>query len=286
MWECPEFFFLHGKPVLLVARGNRYLTGKYSEHRFQQEFEGQIDCGLAAYAQKTMEDQKGRRIWWAWIHEKRNTKAQVEAGWAGVMSLPRVLAFRSDGTLGIEPVPELTVLRREQKRIVNRRIEPNGPLLLKNFTGDCAELEAEIELGDSRQAGLRVRSTVDGSEQTLIGFDRESQTLFSDTTSSSTDPETANLPAFLGTRGIQSGRLKIEGGEPLRLRVYVDASVVETFANGKMSLTDRVYPANPASLGVGLFSKGGTAHLRSLTMWQLNPISPDRMTSGLEHFQV
>jgi len=286
MWECPEFFFLDGKPVLLVARGNRYLTGTYSEHRFQQEFEGQIDYGLVAYAQKTMEDQKARRIWWAWIHEKRSAKAQVEAGWAGVMSLPRILSFRKDGTLGIEPVPELTNLRREHKRIVNRKLEPNGPLLLKEFTGDCAEIEAEIELGDSCQVGVRVRSTADGSEQTLIGFDRDSQTLFSDTTSSSTDPETANLPAFLGTRGIQSASLSIEGTKLLKLRVYIDASVIETFANGKVSLTDRVYPANAASLGIGLFSKGGTARLRSMTMWRLDPISPDRMTSGREWFQV
>jgi beta-fructofuranosidase len=104
MWECPDFFFLHGEPVFLVARGNRYLTGTYSDHKFQQQFSGQIDCGSAAYAQKTMEDDKGRRrIWWAWIHEKRSPQAQVAAGWAGVMSLPRLLTLQSDGSLGIEP---------------------------------------------------------------------------------------------------------------------------------------------------------------------------------------
>ena len=286
MWECPEFFFLDGKPVLLVARGNKYLTGAYSNHRFQQEFEAQIDCGLVAYAQKTMEDQKGRRIWWAWIREKRSAKAQVEAGWAGVMSLPRILTFRKDGTLGVEPVPELTALRREYKKITNRSIEPNGPLLLKGFASDCAEIEVEIDLGGAQEIGLRVRSTADGSEQTLIGFNREKQTLFSDTRNSSKDPETRELPRFFGNLSLQEGSLRLDKGEPLKLRVYVDASVIEIFANGKVSLSDRVYPSRADSTGIGLFAKSGTARLKSLTLWDMSPISPDRMTSGAELFQL
>ena len=75
-------------------------------------------------------------------------------------------------------------------------------------------------------------------------------------------------------------------GEPLRLRVYLDASVIETFANGKASISDRVYPSSAAALGVGLFAKGGTARVRSMTIWELSPISNDRLTSGAELFSV
>lgn len=157
---------------------------------------------------------------------------------------------------------------------------------MRGSLSDCAEIEAEIELGDAQQVGLRVRSTSDGDEETLIGFDRDTQSLFCDTSHSSKDPETANLPSFLGANGIQRGSLKLEKGEPLRIRVYVDASVLEIFASGKISLSDRVYPSNPESLGVGLFSRGGNALLRSMTLWKLKPISPDRMTSGAELFQV
>lgn len=285
MWECPDFFVLDGQPVLLVARGNQYLTGKYSDHVFQQEFGGQIDFGSAAYAQKTMQDDKGRRIWWAWIHEKRSANAQIAAGWAGVMSLPKLLTLQRDGSLGVEPVPELEILRKGHKKIPGHDIEPNGPLLLKQVSGDCLEIVAEIDLGDSRQVGLRIRSTADGSEQTLIGYDLGSQTVFSDTTLSSNDPETAAGPSPFVTRGIQRGPLKIDKTELLRLRIYIDASVIETFANGRASITDRTYPASPESLGIGLFSKGGTAHLKQMTLWELAPISTDRLTSGAELFR-
>lgn len=183
MWECPDFFFLREKPVLLVARRNAYLTGTYSDHTFQQQSGGQIDYGSAAYAQKTMEDEKGRRIWWAWIHEKRSTEAQAAAGWAGVMSLPKLLTVRADGKLGVEPVAELEVLRRAKRVMSEQKIVPNGPLLVEGLESDCVEIQAEIELGDAHQAGLCVRSTRDGSEQTLIGYDRDSGRLFCDTRS-------------------------------------------------------------------------------------------------------
>jgi hypothetical protein len=99
-------------------------------------------------------------------------------------------------------------------------------------------------------------------------------------------PRRWNFPPPLSGRGVQSGDLSIGGKELLRLRIYLDASVIETFANGKASLSDRVYPASAASLGIGLFAKGGTAHLRSMTLWEIAPISNDRLTSGAERFRV
>ena len=286
MWECPEFFFLQGKPVLLIARGNRYLTGTYGDHRFNQIGEGQIDYGAAAYAQKTVEDEKGRRIWWAWIREKRSEQSQKAAGWAGVMSLPRLLTLHADGSLRIEPVTELKILRREPMEIRDMKVPPDGQLLLNNLESDCAEIEVEIDLGSARQAGVRVRSTSDGSEQTLIGYDRDSRELFSDTIASSKDPATEGRPPFLLGRGVQKGDLRLEESEALKLRIYLDASALETFANGRASLSDRVYPVSPASLGIGLFVRGGTARVRSMTVWQLSPISDNRLTSGSKLFDT
>jgi fructan beta-fructosidase len=177
---------------------------------------------------------------------------------------------------------------REAEAYGLQQVAPNHPLLLRQFESDCAEIEAEIELGDSRQAGVRVRTTADGSEQTLVGYDRDSEALFSDTTHSSIAPEPLSGGFPRSGRGIPSGALKLEKGERLGLRIYtyIDASVIETFANGRASISYRAYPVNPASLGIGLFSKGGTARLRSMTAWKLAPISTDRLTSGAELYRV
>ncbi len=278
MWECPDFFWLEDKPVLLVNVRNAYMTGIYQDHRFEPDFEGQIDYGGAVSAAKTMADKQGRRIWWAWIHEIRSAKAARAAGWSGALTLPRVLALQSDGHLAIEPAAELKSLRGRSQRLPAAVIKPEDTALLGKVSGDCVELIAEIELGSARQAGLRVRSTPDGSEQTLIGYDRSDGTLFSDTTKSSNDPETRGENSRRG-RGIQKGMLSISAGEPLRLRVFIDASIIETFANGRACITDRTYPESPDSLGIGLFAREGEARLRSMQIWELKPISGDRLTS-------
>ncbi len=287
VWECPDLFFLENKPVLLIAERNSYFTGTITDRKFNPEIEGRIDYGATAYAQKTMVASKERRIWWAWLHEMRTMRAQEEAGWAGVLSLPRVLTLREDGRVGIEPAPELTSLRGRSHQVTNLSIKPDGPLLLDSIAGDCVEIITEIDLGAAAQAGVRVRSTKDGSEQTLIGFDRERRMLFSDTTNSSRDPETLGTNRlFAFGRGVRQGEFELRDKEPLRLHIFVDASVLEAFANGRAAISDRVYPQSADSKGIGLFARGGEAKLRSLEIWQLKPISSDRLTSGRELFEL
>jgi beta-fructofuranosidase len=60
--------------------------------------------------------------------------------------------------------------------------------------------------------------------------------------------------------------------EPLRLRVYLDRSVVEVFVNGVQCLAVRVYPGNAESVGVSLRAQGQDAVLRSLDAWQMRSI--------------
>ena len=63
-------------------------------------------------------------------------------------------------------------------------------------------------------------------------------------------------------------------GKPIELRVFVDRSVVEVFAEGGHYLAKRIYPARPDSLGVQLFSLGGNATLHSLEAWEMDAIWP------------
>lgn len=54
--------------------------------------------------------------------------------------------------------------------------------------------------------------------------------------------------------------------EPWQLRVFVDNSVIEVFANGRLALTTRIYPSRNDSLGLSLH--GGTAW-RDVRVWEL-----------------
>jgi beta-fructofuranosidase len=245
MWECPDFFPLGGRHVLLASliafppKGwydrVAYYIGTYRDHKFECERMGDTDMGWV-YAGKTLADARGRRIYFAWIRERRPKEEVMAAGWSGVMSLPRVLTLRSDGLLGMEPLPELELLRGRHTHVGGADISGDGALL-KDVRGDSLEIVAEFEGGTASEYGVRVRCSADGKEEYRVNV---------------------------------TGR---------RAHIFVDASVIEVFWDGRGCLTDRYYPKGADSLGVGLFAKDGKARLKSLDVWEVNAISGDRLTS-------
>jgi beta-fructofuranosidase len=80
-------------------------------------------------------------------------------------------------------------------------------------------------------------------------------------------------------RGVTSGLFELAAGETLKLRVFVDGSMVEVFANGRACLTARVYPTRADSLGLGLVTRGGSARHLHLGVWKMGAISKDRLTT-------
>ena len=79
------------------------------------------------------------------------------------------------------------------------------------------------------------------------------------------------LPDVL-SRAPETGPVFLERDEPLRLRVFVDRSVVEVFVNGKQCVAMRVYPGREDSVGVSLRSQGQDARVVSLEAWQMENI--------------
>ena len=65
----------------------------------------------------------------------------------------------------------------------------------------------------------------------------------------------------------QVAPFELGDGERLRLRVFVDRSVVEVYANGRQCVTQRVYPTREDSVGVRVFAEGGKATARGIKGW-------------------
>ncbi|NBT14307.1 MAG: hypothetical protein EBS56_12135, partial [Planctomycetia bacterium] len=61
----------------------------------------------------------------------------------------------------------------------------------------------------------------------------------------------------------------IPDGEPVRLHVFLDRSVVEVFVNGRQCVAARVYPGRPDSVGVSLRAVGRDAVLASAEAWEM-----------------
>lgn len=130
MWECPDFFHLDGKDVLLhsvmemQAKGLEFHPGNskiYHIGRFDREhcrMEDEAVCaleyGLDFYAAQTLETEDGRRIMIAWMQSWESSSRHPEdLHFMGQMTLPRELRIRN-GKLCQLPVRELESCRRSK----------------------------------------------------------------------------------------------------------------------------------------------------------------------------
>lgn len=274
-WECPNFFRLGDKWVLILSahidpeRTAKvfYFVGEYREHRFFPEIKGIFDYGVL-YAPLTMQDDRGRRLLWGWLREDRTVEKQLAAGWSGVQSIPRVLTLLPDHRLGMAPAPEVELLRGEHQRytdiplstlIEEMQLEPDGHAL---------DIVAEFEPGQTGLFGLSVLATPDGQEKTRILYDAPTQRLIVERMQSSlaggVNPYAHAAPHPLLP------------GERLQLRILLDGSVIEIIANQRTSIVSRAYPTRADSTELTLFAHHSDGHLVSLDVWKMASIWPAR----------
>ncbi|MBI5684476.1 MAG: GH32 C-terminal domain-containing protein [Verrucomicrobia bacterium] len=282
---CPDFFPL-GDKHMLISHVHRpwnhlqYYIGRFDKkaERFLPEQHGFMSWpGGSVCAPETLLDGKGRRIFWGWIMEA----GPRTNGWASVATLPRVLSLSGDNSLRIEPAPELEVLRYNPRHRENMTV--SGELLLKDVRGDCLEISAVIEPGDAKEFGIVVRRSPDAAEETPIICSPSAKTLRTELGKSTLDPQVKyvwmnenwakerNLPAEKRFASEQVAPFELKPGEPLRLRVFLDRSVLEVYANDRQCITQRIYPSRPDSLGVSLIARDGSVKVKTLDAWDVSP---------------
>ena len=266
---CPDFFPL-GDKYMLLMHGHRpygqvhYYLGSYEDERFYPEIHGRMTWpGGAICAPETLLDGKGRRIFWGWIREQR---PWTDTGWASVASLPCVLSLDQGGTLNIQPAPELEALRLNSRRQENISLDQDSEIDLPEIRGDCLELLVEMESGDARELGVKVRCSPGGEEQTAIVCCPSAALLKVELEKSA-----EGLTEEERRARTQGAPFQLRDGETLKLRIFLDRSVLEVFANGRQYITQRIYPTRSDSLGVRLFARGGSASVRLLKAWDMEP---------------
>lgn len=266
---CPDFFPLGDRHLLLFIshnRGCQYYIGRYEENHFYPEKHGRMTwVDNSFFAPESLEDDQGRRIMWAWIFDGRERASQKTSMWSGTMSLPRVLWLAEDKTLRMAPAEELALLRCNARRIENLTVRADAEQPLDEVRGDTIELSIEMIGNSATQFGVKVCCSPDGKEKTSIFYDAVEKKICIDTTRSSVGE---------GPKSIESGPLVLNSGEPLRLRVFVDRSVVEVFANDRQAVMRRIYPLCTDKQGVILFSRHGATKVKSLEAWDMAPTNP------------
>ncbi|NIA12544.1 MAG: hypothetical protein GWP08_00590 [Nitrospiraceae bacterium] len=251
-WECPNFFPLGDKHVLVVSPHGQvqYAIGDYKDHRFTPGEWRPMDRaeGGPYYAPNCMEAPDGRRVMWGWV---RNGGIE-EYPWCGMLTLPRVLTLRPDGRLGMEPASELAKLRGRHYSFTEIDLAPSSHNPLANVQGDCLEIIAEIELGNTEGVGFDLLRSADGKQKTTVAYDNVALRL---------------------TAGAHSGDFQILHGEDcLRLHIFLDKSLIEVYANGREAFTSWCRPKSEDCLGLSMWARGMPVKVRSLQIWEMNTI--------------
>jgi sucrose-6-phosphate hydrolase SacC (GH32 family) len=161
------------------------------------------------------------------------------------MSVPRVLTLRTttEGVrLFMEPVEELEKLRKKEHAWQDLTLGET-PKVLDGVRGALFDIQATFQLGRASTLGLEIR----GHKIEYSVADKQLRAL----------GKTAPLdPA---------------GGQ-IKLRVLVDRTSVEVFANGGRVQMATCFLPEPDKASLAVYAAGGEAAAASLTVWELKSI--------------
>ena len=292
---CPYFWPIGDRHILLFfshMSGGQALLGDYDTERDKFVVTSQHDFNFGAYgpggvhAPSATPDGKGG------VNVIFNMNpAKPTEGWNQIMTLPRRLTLQGTDKIGrdtllVEPAGDVESLRGEHRQITDLTLPANQEIVLGSIRGDAIELMVEIEANDAPLFELNVLRSPGKEEFTRIAFYRErgfrdweryngwQRDKLAAATDSliSIDSSYSSLSPDVRSRAPETGPVFLERDEPLRLRVFVDRSVVEVFVNGKQCVAMRVYPGREDSVGVSLRSQGQDARVVSLEAWQMENI--------------
>ena len=281
---CPYFWPIGDRHMLIFyshTSGGQYLLGDYDTERdkFVVTNGAKFNFGPSGpsglHAPSATPDGKGGLIVIFNMNPGKPTP-----GWNQIMTLPRRLTVDGD-KLMMEPVETLASLRQAEQDLGSLTLPANQEVVLDGTSGDALELEVEVEPSSAPMVELNVLRSPNREEFTRVAFyrdrgyrgnhfnERQIGPLGSHLSQITIDTSYSSIAADALSRAPETAQVRIDPDEPLRLRVFVDRSAVEVFANGRQALAVRVYPEREDSLGVSLRSQGASSTVRALSAWRL-----------------
>jgi beta-fructofuranosidase len=296
VWDdggCPYFWPIgekHILPFFSHTSGGQYLLGDYDTQRdkFVATAHGLFNFGAwgpgGIHAPSAVPDGKGGVI----IIFNMNPAKPTE-GWDQIMSLPRRLTLLSEDMIGMEPAGDIESLRYDHQHVAAMTLPANQEVVLDNITGNAMEILVEIDPKDAPTVEMNVFRSPDLQEYTRISFFKnrgyrdwgrydgwdQTQRLQAKASLISIESAHSSILPDVKSRAPETAPFHLEPGETLKLRVFLDKSVVEVFVNGKQCVAMRVYPGLKESVGVSFRSQGQDSELVALHAYRMKSIYDD-----------
>ena len=263
MWECPDFFPLDGRQVLIVSpqemdpeglefhtgNGTVCLIGDCESGRgdFVRRHVQAIDYGLDFYAPQTLRTADGRRIMIAWMQNWASAGAKpAHCRWFGQMTLPRELSVRN-GRLYQVPVRELEDYWG--RCVKHTGVPVSGEVSLPGVQGRVLDMTVTVRpAGGESCRWFCIRVAKDEQYETRLQYRPGDGVLKLDRTHSGLPHDIVHTRKFLVRPG--DGAIK--------LRIVLDRFSVEVFVNdGEQAASTVIYTRQEAEAIT--FEAGGSA---------------------------
>ena len=229
-----------------------------------------FDYGPDYYAAVSWNDipkSDGRRLWLGWMSNWQYGQDVPTSPWRSAMSIPRKVGLRqtAEGIRLVQsPAREMESLRDSHSEFKGGDLAAANEWIAKNhIQGNQLELVIELEPQSTGIEGVKVFKGT--NEETVIGVDRDRETVFVDRTRS------GNVGFNSKFSGKYDAPLSAHDGI-VKLHVFVDASAVEVFVNdGEKVFTVLAFPS-AGRQGVEFFGPENGVKIGSINAWTLKSI--------------
>jgi len=285
---CPYFWPIGDRHILLHfshMSGGHYLLGDYDvgHDKFVVTYGGRFTFGAwypgGVHAPTATPDGQGSVIALFNINPAKPTP-----GWNQIMSLPRRLTLLGRDELAMAPAGDIESLRYDHRHVAAQVLPANREVVFDSVQGKAVEVAVEIDPRNTQMVELNVLRAPGREEFTRIAFYRhrgyvdwqrsDGWARFRESRDSLivVDTSYASELPDVESRAPETAPVYLVPGDRLKLRVFVDKSVVEVFANDRQCVAVRVYPGREESAGVSLRAQGADATLCGLDVWQMHTI--------------
>nr|WP_155845556.1 GH32 C-terminal domain-containing protein [Arthrobacter sp. 162MFSha1.1] len=223
-----------------------------------------LDYGRDYYASVSFGNMpEDKRVMLGWMNNWDYANSIPTFPWRSAMSLPREIGLTQtpDGPrLTQQAVKQVDGLASapSYRNTAGGTITPGTHALPSAASGDVQRIDVTFAPGTAAKSGITVFGN--GSSSTAVGYDAATKEVYVDRANSG---NVGFHPLFAS---VDSAPVSVDAQGNVTLRIYVDRSSVEVFAQGGLrTITDQVFPADGAK-EVALFAEGGVAQLKSLTV--------------------
>lgn len=271
MWECPDFFPLEDKYVLMFSpmgagrRTSVYLVGDMNFHtgKFDYYTIGEVDGGFDYYAPQSFLDGKGRRIlagWangWDWMPWWENWGPTFKEHWCGFFGLFREARIGENNRLSFIPLEEYESIRKEKRS--SGAFQVGGQRHCIDGGGGLSyELKLRVDLRQTTAKKLYLYLRSDNIFETVITVDFGRSELSLD-----------RGKADGWSKGNCHTPLKYLDGEELLIHIYSDQSSLEVYTdNYQTVLSCNVYGELGQCYNY-MAADEGTITVKSLETWEM-----------------